>query len=39
MKARIKETGEIIFVRTPYEGEYMSSLYERELGQKCLFFR
>ena len=28
MKARVKETGEIIFVRTPYFEEYISSIYE-----------
>lgn len=27
-KAKVKETGEIIYVRPPYEGEYISSLYE-----------
>lgn len=28
MKARVKETGEIIFVRTPYYEEYISAMYE-----------
>lgn len=27
-KAKVKETGEIIYVRPPYEGEYISSIYE-----------
>lgn len=27
-KAKVKETGEIIYVRPPYRDEYISSLYE-----------
>lgn len=27
-KAKVKETGEIIFVRPPYRDEYFTSLYE-----------